>query len=629
MWTARWKLVSLWLSQTARVTADNALRLLVYLKYASLGDAQRDSGWYLVQALFIWPSIVLAPFNGAICNTLPKPMVLKTTAVFGVVVTGLLFFMDDHWLLFWGLVSLGTTIYGPTRYAFLPAASIDAHWPLTRINGFFEMGVAAAIIGGMTMVPGLEKLMGRSQGLGLVMTLVVLLNGVAMTAALPVWFPSDVRRVGTAWQAMRGFLSDLRAALGEREMCLCLLGLSGLRGLITGMTAVFLARVFNRNVVVDSIYIAAWIAVGVGLGSVAAGLQRHPRRVLGIVPWGGLGLALGLTSTALADTDGRLPDPQTWVLFGAMIGLINVPLAAVYQIALPPDARGNGMAIRNMTDYLFTAVTAISMFLLARYGGISQTDQLQILAAATWLATVASFWFFRRELLEQIVEFLFAIMYRFRAAGPGLDAFPWRGPVLIVANHSSWLDPMWLAKVLPRTLFPMMNSVFFDHWLLRRAMIHVFDVIRVQESNFRRDVPELKDAVAALDAGKCVVIFPEGRLRRSENLPLRMFGQGVWHILCDRPHTPVVVCWIEGGWGSFFSYWNGSPTKNKRLDFRRPVAIGVAPPQVLSADILADLRSTRLYLMEQCLAARQYLGLEALAAPQAELEAAEKANGVE
>jgi 1-acyl-sn-glycerol-3-phosphate acyltransferase len=312
-----------------------------------------------------------------------------------------------------------------------------------------------------------------------------------------------------------------------------------------------------------------------------------------------------------------------------MIGLINVPLAAVYQIALPPDALGNGMAIRNMTDYLFTAVTAVAGFCLTRYGIVSHTAQLWIMAVTVLFATAVSFWEFRREVVELVFEFLFAVMYRFRAAGPGLDGIPLRGPVIVVANHSAWLDPMWLGKVLPRKLVPMMNSVFFDHWLLRWSMIHLADAIRVQESGFRREVPELADAVAALDAGKCLVIFPEGRLRRKEEQPLRMFGQGVWHILRARPETPVVLCWIEGGWGSYFSYCNGPPTTNKRFDFRRPIRIGVGAPQVLSAEILADQRATRLYLMEQCVEARKYLGLEPLAAPQTELEAAGQADGTD
>ena len=63
----------------------------------------------------------------------------------------------------------------------------------------------------------------------------------------------------------------------------------------------------------------------------------------------------------------------------------------------------------------------------------------------------------RRERTDtplQALEAVFLVMYRFRAAGPGLDHFPRKGPVLIVANHSAWLDPCWVAKVVPRSVPP-------------------------------------------------------------------------------------------------------------------------------------------------------------------------------
>ena len=137
-------------------------------------------------------------------------------------------------------------------------------------------------------------------------------------------------------------------------------------------------------------------------------------------------------------------------------------------------------------------------------------------------------------------------------------------------------------------------------------------------------MPELQTAIDALDAGKCIVIFPEGRMRRREDLPLKMFGQGVWHILKERPNTPVVICWIEGGWGSFFSYFNGPPTKNKKIDFLHPIAIGLGEPHVIDPEVLADHRKTRQYLMEQCIDARKYLGLEPFVVQQVEAETPEE-----
>ena len=99
--------------------------------------------------------------------------------------------------------------------------------------------------------------------------------------------------------------------------------------------------------------------------------------------------------------------------------------------------------------------------------------------------------------------------------------------MIVVANHCAWFDPVWLGKVLPRRFVPMMTSRFFDvpgmHWLF----VNVARAIRVEESGFRRDVPELDDAVKALDRGSLLLLFPEGGLRRREVPPIKQFGQGV------------------------------------------------------------------------------------------------------
>jgi 1-acyl-sn-glycerol-3-phosphate acyltransferase len=155
-----------------------------------------------------------------------------------------------------------------------------------------------------------------------------------------------------------------------------------------------------------------------------------------------------------------------------------------------------------------------------------------------------------------------------------------------------------------------MISIYYDRPVLHWLMSRVIRAIRVQDTPYRREAPELEQAVAALDGGGCVMIFPEGVVRRKEEVPLRHFGQGIWRILRERPDTPVVVCWIEGGWRSFTSFYNGPPMTNKPLDWRRPIDIVLEEPQVLDPALLDDQRATRQYLGQACLEARRHLGLE-------------------
>jgi 1-acyl-sn-glycerol-3-phosphate acyltransferase len=199
-------------------------------------------------------------------------------------------------------------------------------------------------------------------------------------------------------------------------------------------------------------------------------------------------------------------------------------------------------------------------------------------------------------------------MYRVRAKGSGISAFPVRGPVMVLANHAAYLDPLFLAADISRPLTPMMTSKFYDKWFIYPLVKYLLGVIRVPEMAVKHTAPELDLAVAALDQGKCLVIFPEGYLQRKADQPLRRFGRGVWEILKARPETPVVAAWIEGNWGSFFSYFNGPPTKGKKPDVRRPITIGYTEPFTVPKDLLDDHWATRFYLMNQVGGARALVG---------------------
>ncbi len=307
-----------------------------------------------------------------------------------------------------------------------------------------------------------------------------------------------------------------------------------------------------------------------------------------------------------------------------MGGLINVPLAAIYQAAVPADARGNGMAVRNLAEYICMAAAAGLMYGLSAWGVVEASGQLWVVAGLAGLATFVSWRALFSPFMEFLVEMFAWPLYRVHGRGPGLEHFPARGPLLVLANHSAWFDPVWLGKVLPRRVIPMMTSVFYDMPGLRWLMKHVVHAIRVQHSTYRREAPELMKAIRELDKGECVIIFPEGAMRRTEEKPLRQFGQGVWHILKERPNTPVMVCWIEGGWGCYFSYFKGPPTKNKRFDFWRRIDVAVGAAEKIDPALLEDHRVTRAHLMKVCLETRRYLGLEALTGEQIESEAAEQ-----
>lgn len=226
-----------------------------------------------------------------------------------------------------------------------------------------------------------------------------------------------------------------------------------------------------------------------------------------------------------------------------------------------------------------------------------------LLIAYSWLRLF-------RFTFELFIEFLTRIGYKIVSHGE--NNIPLSGPVLIVANHACWWDPLFLAAIVPRPITPMMTASFHDIWFLKPIMKHAIGVVRVPESTARREAPEIHQAIAALDNGQCVVLFPEGYLRRKEDVPLRRFARGVHEILKARPNTRVVACWVEGAWGSWCSWKGGPPAKGKRVDLRRKIDIGVAAPIKVPATVLENHLATRVFLMNAVNAARPLTGVPPL-----------------
>jgi 1-acyl-sn-glycerol-3-phosphate acyltransferase len=92
---------------------------------------------------------------------------------------------------------------------------------------------------------------------------------------------------------------------------------------------------------------------------------------------------------------------------------------------------------------------------------------------------------------------------------------PRRGPLIVVANHLSWFDPILLALVLPRRIWFFAKAEIF-RWPIVGWLCHATGQIPVQRG--ASDRAALEKALAYLREGKAVVVFPEGTVERQEKM---------------------------------------------------------------------------------------------------------------
>lgn len=331
-----------------------------------------------------------------------------------------------------------------------------------------------------------------------------------------------------------------------------------------------------------------WLIGGLAVGALLAAGQWNPWRSPGLVPVAAFVLAVVLLFVWLLGSGAVLA-----CLVGVAAALGFVPLLAAATAA----ARGPAA--------LLVAVLVAVALPLSPY--FAHPGLLALLALG--FALVTGYLMFPR-LFQQFLDVLCFYLARVRARGPGANAIPLDGPLVIVCNHSAYLDPMWVYKVTPREMIAMMTSVFYDLPVVRWLSKHGTHAIRVPATTFRREAPELQDAIRVLQRGGCVLVFPEARLRKTEDRLLFPFGQGLWHVLNAVPNARVLTVWIEGGWGSWTSHANNAnPFKGKPIDFRRPIELGMAEPVTVAPELLADKDAFRVWLMDRVLACRAYLDL--------------------
>lgn len=140
-----------------------------------------------------------------------------------------------------------------------------------------------------------------------------------------------------------------------------------------------------------------------------------------------------------------------------------------------------------------------------------------------------------------IAKFIFLIIFKFffRLKVTGQQNIPQDGPFIIVANHSSLLDPVILGvSVRPKVIFVAAAYLFKIHWLgylLRKA-----NSIPVQGEN---DISSLKRALKILQKGGVLGIFPEGGVdRQKNNLPIKAGAA----FLATSVGVPIVPIRIKG-----------------------------------------------------------------------------------
>ena len=137
-----------------------------------------------------------------------------------------------------------------------------------------------------------------------------------------------------------------------------------------------------------------------------------------------------------------------------------------------------------------------------------------------------------------------AFAYRYRVWGP--KRIPRSGPVLFVANHQSFLDPILVGLGSHSRQFYAMARVTLWRNQLLGWLIGTLNAIPIDQS--KGDMTALRRCIEVLKQGQALLVFPEGS--RTSDGALTPFAPGVL-LLIKRTKPTVVPVAIRGAFAAW------------------------------------------------------------------------------
>ena len=290
---------SLFLVQLQGAFSDNLFKFLVVftsINVIGINEEQRDFRLFLIAAVFSLPFILFSMTSGCLADRFSKAKVITWTkrAEIMIMTIGLLSLMTLNYYMMLGvifLMSVQSAVFGPAKYSSLP--EILPNHKLSWGNGIFSLGTFFGIIAGGTAAGFLSNSLGQDRVWMCGFILIVLAIGGEFISRLMERKPPANPSKNIEWNFVKELRKNLKSVSKNRVLSLAIVGsvYFWLIGALYEPTLV----VFGKDALnLDDFKISimrACMAIGIALGSVAAGYLSGNKIEYGLIPLGSLGIA--------------------------------------------------------------------------------------------------------------------------------------------------------------------------------------------------------------------------------------------------------------------------------------------------------------------------------------------------
>ena len=224
--------------------------------------------------------------------------------------------------------------------------------------------------------------------------------------------------------------------------------------------------------------------------------------------------------------------------------LFFVPLNGYLQDQAGEHERGRIIDASNLLTQLLGIFLIVLHSFFSNLLGLTSKQELLIILFAS---SIIGF-FTLRSLLEDFFRALFHIFLRifYRIKIFGMENFPMSGGCLLVSNHLSYADPVFIGAAFPRKI----RYLAYTGLAKSRIMRLVFKLTETLTVSQERSLASIKKSVRKLNSGVPLCVFAEGGISRLGTLLPFMRGS---ILLAKQANVPIVPVHLDGVWGSIFS----------------------------------------------------------------------------
>ncbi len=469
-------------------------------------------------------------------------------------------------LILQGLLGAQSAVFSPAKYGILP--EILPHDRLSRGNALLESWTFLAIIAGTGCSGLLLDAAGSRPWIAGALLTVLSIIGFIASRAVPDVAPA--RTSGAFAESIAGAWSAIR---GQRILWLTVLG-SAFFWSIASLLGQNILVYAKSNLGLSDTWTGSLLGVfglGVGAGSILAARWSAAKVEYGLIPLGAVALGagtllLGLIAPGLAGTLFFM------AVLGVSSGFLIVPLNSLIQWKSPAEHRGGVIALANVL--VFAGVRAGSLGAQAlSSAGLSPRGILVAAAMATLGGTAWALWLLPDALLRFVLIILTHTFYRLEVIGR--EHVPDAGGALLVPNHVSFADGLFLIASIDRPVRFIVDSSYFHHPAIE-PFVKAMGAIPITASGGPRMILRaFRDAGKYLDEGQIVCIFAEGQITRTGML--LPFRRGLERIIKGRS-APILPIHLDKVWGSVFSRAGGRFFARPPRRIPYPVTVSIGQP---------------------------------------------------